>query len=103
MPVLHTINLTLTFLLELAMLAALAYWGWHTGDDFLTRLALAISTPSGAAIIWGAFMAPKSKWRLKGIAYVILKTILFGWAALCLYAAGQPTLAIIFVVVAVIN
>lgn len=103
MPALHTLNLAITFFLELAMLIALGYWGWHTGDTLLMKITLAISTPSGAAIIWGAFMAPKSKWRLKGIAYLIVKALLFAWAAICLYAAGQPTLAIIFIVIAVIN
>src|SRR5688572_23753388 len=93
----------ITFFLELAMLRALGYWGWHMGDAFLSKIVLVISTPSSAAIIWGAFMSPKAKWRLKGLAYLALKSVLFGWAALSLYAAGQPTLAIIFVVIAVIN
>lgn len=100
---LHGINLAMTFFLELAMLIALGYWGWHTGDTVLSRIALAVATPAAAVMLWGAMMSPKAKWRLKGGAYLALKTVLFGAAALALYAAGQPTLAIIFIVIAVIN
>lgn len=98
-----SINLGMTFLLELCMLAALFYWGLQASDSTILRLGLAIVAPLLAVLIWGRFMAPRSRTRLSGWSYLILKSILFGVAALALAMAGQVTLAIVFVVVAVIN
>jgi hypothetical protein len=100
---LKAINLGVTFLLELCMLAALAYWGFQTSENLPVRIVLGIGAPVLAVVIWGRFLAPRSTIRLTGLAYLALKFILFGLAALALAAAGQPTLALIFVVVAVIN
>jgi hypothetical protein len=103
MNALKALNLGITFLLELCMLAALAYWGFQTSDNLPVRIILGIGAPVLAAVIWGRFLAPKSTTRLTGLAYLALKFILFGLAAIALAAAGQPTLAIIFVVASVIN
>ena len=100
---LKAINLGITFLLELGMLAAFAYWGFTTGSTLPVQLLLGIGVPLLAILIWGRFMAPKSSTRLTGMAYLVLKSILFGAAALGLVAVGQTTLAVIFVVVSVIN
>jgi len=100
---LKTINLGVTFLLELAMLAALAYWGLQTDASIPLRIVLGVGASLLAALIWARFMAPKSTRRLTGTAYLALKFVLFGAAALALAAARQPTLAIVFAVIAVIN
>ncbi len=98
-----SINLGVAFLLELCMLAALAYWGFQTGQTLLVRLVLGIGAPVLAALIWGRYMAPLSATRLTGAAYLVLKFVLFGLAALGLATTGQITLAIIFAVISVIN
>lgn len=103
MIVLKMINLTLAFVLELAMLVAYGYWGVKTRNGDLLGWLLAFGVPFVVILIWARFMAPKSTTRLKGVAYLGLKTILFGGAALALAAAGQPTLALIFVIAAIIN
>jgi hypothetical protein len=100
---LKTINLGVAFLLELAMLAAFAYWGLQTDASLPLRVVLGIGVPLLAALIWARFMAPKSARRLTGTRYLLLKFILFGLAAIALAVAGQSTLAVVFVVVAVIN
>lgn len=100
---LKTINLGVAFLLELAMLAALAYWGLQTDTSLPVRIVLGIGAPLLAALIWARFMAPKSARRLTGVSYLLLKLILFGLATIGLAVAGQPTLAIVFAVVTVIN
>jgi hypothetical protein len=97
------INLGLAFALEIAMLGALFYWGFTREGTLLYRIVLAMATPSAAALIWSTFMAPKSSRRFKGAAYLILKAVLFGWAALALWAAGQPIVAAIFIVLAILN
>jgi len=103
MAALKSSNLIMTFLLELAMLAALAYWGLQTDASLPVRIALGIGTPLVVALIWARFMAPKSTRRLTGRAYLVLKFILFALAAIALVITGEPALAFVFVVMAVIN
>ncbi len=100
---LKNINLGVAFLLELAMLAAFAYWGLQTDASLPVRIVLGIGAPLLAALIWSRFMAPRSTTRLTGALYYLLKLILFGLAVIALAAAGQSTVAVVFAVVAVIN
>src|SRR4051812_14825286 len=85
------------------MLVALAYWGFKAGSGLFLQFVLGIGAPVIALVIWARFMAPNSATRLKGAPYFVVKAILYGVAAICLASAGQPRLAIIFVIVAVIN
>ncbi len=101
--ILKSVNLGVTFLLEVCMLAALAYWGFQASDNPLLKIVLGAGAPLLAALIWWRFMAPRSATRLTGSAYLLLKLILFGAAAIGLAAAGQTTLAILFAVISVIN
>jgi quinol-cytochrome oxidoreductase complex cytochrome b subunit len=100
---LKAINLALAFVLELCVLAALAYWGFQTGSSLFLRIGLGIGAPLLAALIWGRFMAPASKTHLSGAPYLLLKLIIFGAAAVALAVVGQVALAIIFAVVSTAN
>jgi hypothetical protein len=101
--ILKSVNLALAFLLELALLAAFAYWGFQTGSDTLVKVILGIGTPLLVAVIWGIFMAPNSARHLQGGAYLTLKAILFGLGIAALIEAGRPTLGLVFAAVVVIN
>ena len=48
------------FLCELAMLAALAFWGYVVGEGPWAWL-LGVGAPALAAVVWGAFVAPKAR------------------------------------------
>ncbi len=100
---LKLVNLGITFLLELCMLAALAFAGLQVNGSLYLKIGLAIGAPLLAAVIWGRFMAPTAARRLTGTSYLLLKLILFAVAAIALAFAGQPTLAVIFAIVSVIN
>ncbi|HEY4206870.1 MAG TPA: YrdB family protein [Puia sp.] len=50
-------NLVLRFLLELVMLAVIAYWGYHHFPGWQGIVA-AIAFPLLAAICWGVFRTP---------------------------------------------
>ena len=102
MTIAKSANLALSFFLELCMLAALGYWGF-TAANGVTRYLLCLGVPLLAAVIWGIFMAPASSRRLRGTAYHVLQLILFGLAILALYAAGQPALALIFLLLFGVN
>ncbi len=97
------INLGVRFLLELCMLAALAYWGYHAGDSVLMKLVLAVGAPLVAAVVWGLFIAPRAARRMADPARLLLELVLWVAAAAALAAAGQPTLAVIFAVVVAVN
>jgi hypothetical protein len=100
---LKSINLGLAFLLELGMLAALAYWGFHTGQTIFARIALGLGAPILAAIFWGLFMAPKAVRPVSGQMHLALAILIFGVAALALASAGQRPLAYVFIIVFAIN
>ncbi len=99
MTLLKYANLALSFLLELCMLAAFAYWGFQTQLGFIAG----IGVPLLVAIFWGIFMAPRSSRRVSPTWHLLLQLILFGAAALALASAGQPTLAAVFAVAVVVN
>ncbi len=100
---LKSINLALAFLLELALLAAFAYWGLRTGASTAAKLVLGIGVPVLVAIIWGVFMAPNSSLRLQGVAYLALRLVLFGLAVAALLAAGRPILGALLGLLFVVN
>ncbi len=103
MEILKSINLVVSFLLELCALAAFAYWGFRTGGNSLLRFVFGIGAPVLAAITWGIFGAPRSRFHLTGAAYQGFGLIFFGLAAIALYAAGQRTMAIVFIIIVIIN
>lgn len=103
LSVLKTFNLSLAFFLELAMLAAFAYWGFHTGQSTIVKIGLGIGIPLLTAVVWGLFMAPNSSMRLQGAAYLALKLVLFGLAVAALITTSKDTLGIVLGVVVVIN
>ena len=97
-----TVNLGVRFLLELAALAALAYWGSQTGP-LAVSIVLAIAAPLAGAVLWGIFAAPKSRHRLRGARRLIVEIPFFGAAVAGLAATGQWVLAAVFAVVVVLS
>jgi hypothetical protein len=102
----HPINLTLRFLLEMAILAALAYWGWveHHG---LWRPVLALGLPLAAAILWGTFRVPgdpkDAPVPVPGLVRLLLELALFAAAVWLLAAADQLSAAIVLGVLVVLH
>jgi hypothetical protein len=95
----NPIVLLLMFLLELAMLAALGYWGWtqYTG---ILQIVLGIGAPVLAAVLWGVFRVPGEPGdvvvAVRGWVRLLLELGLFAVAVALLYSAGQTNAAIIF-------
>jgi hypothetical protein len=105
----HPVNLAVRFLLEIAALVAIGYWGWSQHDGLL-RFVLAIGGPLIAAILWGTFAVPgdpsrsgKAPVPVPGLARLVLELAIFAFAAWALYDAGQPVLALILSVIVVIH
>ena len=102
-PGLHAVNEGLAFLLELLALSGLAWWGADAGGGLGTKILLGAGAPILAAVAWGMFAAPRARFRLPLAAVLAVKVIVFGLAAVGVYAIGQPGFAIAFAVVALIN
>jgi hypothetical protein len=105
----HPINLAVRFLLEIAGLAAIAYWGWSQHDGVL-RFILAVGLPVLAAVLWGTFAVPEDPSRsgkapvpVPGIVRLVLELAFFAFAAWALYDAGKATLALILAAIVVIH
>ena len=91
---LRGVTLTVRFLCELAMLVALAYWGFTVGDG-IGAWVLGVGAPLLAAVVWGAWVAPKARWPVPIWNRVVVELVLFGAAASAFAFAGQPLAALV--------
>ena len=98
----NPLNLALRFMLELAALASLGYWGWTQFDGVL-RFLLAIGLPLLVATIWGTFRVPgdasangEAPVPVRGIIRLLIESVLFVFATWALFNAGATTSATIF-------
>src|SRR5215212_5393199 len=103
MQILKGLNLLIRFLLELSMLAAVAYWGFKTNSGWAMKIILGIGLPIFIAVLWSLFIAPKARYPLSGIPRLVLELILLGSGAMALFASGRADLAWIYIAVLVIN
>jgi len=103
METLKSLNVVISFLLEIAMLLAFGYWGFRTGQGLWLKLLLGIGVPLAVIIVWGLFLAPKAANRAGATFGVAITLILFYLAAAALLLAKQPVLAAVMMVVAAIN
>ncbi|MGZ3752993.1 MAG: YrdB family protein [Mucilaginibacter sp.] len=100
----NPINLAVRFLLEIAMLIILGYWGWHLAGNLLHYIAAA-GLPLTAAALWGIFRIPNdpkpAPIAVPGIIRVLLEFMLFGsavWALLDLdYTKSGWIMAVIVI------
>jgi hypothetical protein len=58
------LNLGLAFLLELALLVAIGYWGFQLDTATAVRWLVTIGAPAALALTWGQVAAPRAKRRL---------------------------------------
>lgn len=105
----HPVNLALRFLLEIAALFSLGYWGWtqHLG---VLRYVLAIGLPLIAAVIWGTIRVPgdashsgTARVPVPGILRLVIELALFVLGAWCLSASGLTTWSMIFAALVIIH
>ena len=92
----QALNLALRFLLELAALGAMAYWGWTTQEGAL-RVVWAVGLPLLAAALWGIFRVPHDPGpapvAVPGRVRLLLEAVFFGTAVALLADAGRPVAA----------
>jgi hypothetical protein len=85
----------LRFLLELAALGSLAYWGFDEHEG-VAQWLLGLGLPLVAAVVWGRFVAPKASHPTTDPQRLLLELLVFGSGVVALAAAGEGTLAVVF-------
>ena len=80
MDIVKQANLALRFVLELAALAALGYWGATAGKGRLVRVGLAAVAPIVAAVTWMLFVAPNATFDVGPVARFVVELLVFGSA-----------------------
>lgn len=100
---LKALNLGVRFTLELAVLAALALWGFRLGLPLAARVALGLGAPLAMAVLWGNLGAPKAPYALTGASRVVFHVVVFGLGALALGAGVAPVWGLAFAVLFVLN
>ena len=103
MEILKFLNSALAFFLELAMLIAFGYWGFHGERSTLLKWLLGIGIPLLAIVLWGFFFAPNAAHRLNMIAGTLLSSLLFLIAAAALYQTGHTVLGLTMAVIVIVN
>jgi hypothetical protein len=96
-------NEILAFVLELAAVAILAWWGFASGDGLAVRIVLGVGTPAIAVALWGLFAAPRARFRPPLAGVLVVKALVLLGAAAALYALGHPVGAAVMAVVVVAN
>ncbi|MFE4264979.1 YrdB family protein [Streptomyces sp. NPDC056883] len=97
------VNEGIAFLLELLILVVLAWWGFSRDIGWAGSLGLAVAAPAAAAVLWGMFAAPKARYAVPLAAQLGVKAVVYGAAALALFALGQRQPALWFAVAVVVN
>ncbi len=95
-------NYGLRFLLELAALGSMAYWGFseHGG---VVQWVLGLGLPLLAAGVWGRFVAPKASQPTTDPQRLLLELLVFGSGVVALVAADQPLLAVVLGALVVVH
>lgn len=102
MSTLQNANLALRFLLELGALAAVALWGWKTGDGAL-RVVLPVAAVAAVVTVWALFVSPNPTIELPPAARLVIELAVWLAAGAALRASGYHGVAVAFVVVAVVS
>jgi hypothetical protein len=85
--------LAVRFVLELCMLAALAYWGFTLDAALIVRILAGLGAPLAAMLVWGALVAPRRTIDAPAWLRLAVELAILALAVIALAAAGQPGLA----------
>jgi hypothetical protein len=87
--------LTLRFLLELALLAAMGVAGWRLAGATWAQAILVVTLPLVTAIVWGLVISPKARVQLPLAPRLVIELVLFATAAVLLWLADLTTWAVV--------
>lgn len=93
--------LTVRFLTELALLGGLALAGTQLGTGLALAIVDAVLLPVAAAALWGLFIAPRARRRLREPARFLLEFALFAVTGVVLALVGWLGAGIVLAVVGI--
>lgn len=85
------VTLGLRVLVETGVVAALAYWGYWTGESIAMKVVLGVGAPLVGFGIWGTVDFHQFR-RLAEPLRLLEELVISGLAAIALYAVGQHAL-----------
>jgi len=89
-------NMVVTFLLEIAMLAAYGYGGYELTSNAVLRWVFAIAFPVIVGVLWGAFLSPRARVASPYSVKVAGRFLLMIGGAVILWSAHLTVLAAIY-------
>ena len=98
-----SLNLGLRFVVELATVASLGYWGASVNSSVALRALLAVATPLAVIVAWSRLLAPRAPERLTGPAALTVELSIFSCATWALTSSGTGLVAVVYASVAVVN
>jgi hypothetical protein len=94
----RVLNMVITFLLELAMLAAYGVGGYELTTNTVARWLLAIAFPVIVGVLWGIFLSPRARVTLPYAVKLAGRFLLMAGGALILFSAHLTVLATIYTI-----
>ena len=98
-----TVNLAIRFLLELAGLGAVAYWGYQTPSSQAGRIALAVAAPVAIGFVWARVAAPRASNSLGQRTRMVVGSVVLIACDLALLTVGQVRLGIVLAAAVTLN
>lgn len=95
-------NDVVRFVLELFALVTFAIWGFSSWD-LPWSIVVGVGAPVLAALVWALFLSPRAVFGLDVYGRSLIELVVMGAAALAWLDLGQPIVAIVFGVVAVVS
>ena len=99
---LASVNVALRFLLELAGLAAVVWWGLNAAGGG-AGWALAIGAAVGFVVVWGLFIAPRARYPQTPRFRLVAGTAILEGAAILLALGGALTAAVVIALLVALN
>jgi hypothetical protein len=96
------VNDVIRFVVELFAFFTFAFWGF-VAWPFPWNIAFGIVTPLFAIVVWALFRSPKAVFHIDAFGKALVEIVIMGSAALAWLMLGQPVIALVFGLVAVIS
>ena len=95
--------IALRFLLEIAILLAIAYGGFHLRTSYLAKVLFGVGALAITIIIWSLFGSPNAPFALQGFNRFLLELAILGVAITFVWNLLNSTIVIIFAIIFVLN
>ncbi|WP_327682236.1 YrdB family protein [Kitasatospora sp. NBC_00458] len=99
----YAANELVAFLLELAALGSLGWWGFGAGHEGVLRILLGVGAPLAGIVLWALFAAPRARLRPRLPLVLAVKALVLGGGAAALWGVGHSVAAGAMAVVTVVN